>query len=57
MLYSAVSQPPSTFWYFIQPGTPSSMVAAQMTLVFPKLTKQEPVACGATLGMKEMGRS
>lgn len=33
------------------------MVAAQMTLVFPKLTKQEPVACGATLGMKEMGRS
>jgi len=33
------------------------MVAAQMTRVLPKETRTEPLAWGATLGRKEMGRS
>jgi hypothetical protein len=57
MLYSAVSQPPSTRCAFIQRGTSSMIVAAQITRVFPKDTSTEPAACGATWGMKEIGRS
>src|SRR5579864_5029873 len=57
MEYSAVSQPPCTPWSFIQRGTPSSMVAAQMTRVSPKATSTEPVACGAMPGVKETGRN
>lgn len=33
------------------------MVAQQMTRVFPKETRTDPVALGATFGMKEIGRS
>ena len=57
MEYSAVSQPPETFCARIQPGTPSSTVAEQITRVSPKQTSTEPVAFGATLGWKEIGRS
>ena len=55
--YSAVSQPPATFWYFIQAGTDSSIIALQMTRVSPLATSTEPVECGAILGVKERGRS
>lgn len=33
------------------------MVAAQITRVVPKETSTEPVACGAMLASKVMGRS
>jgi hypothetical protein len=56
MEYSALTQPPSTFWNFIQRGTFSSTVAAQITRVLPKETSTDPEACGATLGIKEIGR-
>ena len=55
--YSAVSQPPSTRCARIHRGTSSSIVAEQITRVSPKETSTEPVAYGATLGMKEIGRS
>ena len=55
--YSAVSHPPSTFCARIQRGTSSSIVAVQMTRVSPNETSTEPVACGATFGMNEIGRS
>src|SRR5258708_37801081 len=57
MEYSAVSQPPGTFWNFIQFGTVSSIIALQMTRVFPAATSTEPVECGAISGVKESGRS
>ena len=57
MEYSAVIQPPRTPCSFIQRGTPSSMVAAQITRVSPKATSTEPVAWGAMPGVKETGRS
>ena len=56
MEYSAVIQPPETFWAFIQGGTPSSIMALQTTRVFPEEMRTEPVACGAKFGMKETGR-
>ncbi len=57
MLYSAVSQPPPTFWYFIHRGTSSCTVAAQMTRVLPNETRVDPVAWGAIPDWKVMGRS
>jgi hypothetical protein len=42
-----VIQPPGTFCSFIQRGTDSSIMAAQMTFVFPKEIKTEPWAFGA----------
>ena len=57
MEYSAVSQPPGTPCIFIQRGTSSWMVAAQMTRVLPKETSTEPLAWGAMPGMKVTSRS
>src|SRR5215213_4819678 len=54
--YSAVSQPPVTFCSFIQRGTVSSIVTAQITDVLPIETKAEPLACGATFNSKLIGR-
>ena len=56
MEYSAVIQPPVLFCSFIQRGTDSSMVAAQMTLVLPKETRTEPCACGAMFFSMVTGR-
>src|SRR6202008_3183370 len=50
--YSAVSQPPDTPCSFIQRGTISSIVTAQITRVLPIETSTEPLACGATLNSK-----
>src|SRR6266704_3633099 len=50
--YSAVSQPPVTACSFIQRGTPSSIVTAQITRVLPIETSTEPLACGATFNSK-----
>lgn len=57
MEYSAVSQPPGTFWNFIQFGTDSSIIALQITRVSPQEMSTEPVECGAKFGVKESGRS
>ena len=57
MLYSAVSQPPGTFWRCIQPGTLSSIMAAQMTWVSPKEASTEPLAWGAMPGSRRTSRS
>src|SRR4029453_19344027 len=54
--YSAVSQPPVTPCSFIQRGTDSSIVTAQITRVLPMETKTEPLACGATFNSKLIGR-
>src|SRR5713101_4343639 len=54
--YSAVSQPPVTPCSFIQRGTPSSIVTAQITRVLPIDTRTEPLACGATFSSKLIGR-
>src|SRR6266571_8919421 len=54
--YSAVSQPPVTPCSFIQRGTVSSIVTAQITRVLPMETKTEPLACGATFNSKLIGR-
>src|SRR3954452_11780310 len=54
--YSAVSQPPVTPCSFIQRGTASSIVTAQITRVLPMDTKIEPLACGATFKSKLVGR-
>src|SRR6266576_5763531 len=54
--YSAVSQPPVTPCSFIQRGTPSSIVTAQITHVLPMETSTEPLACGATFNSKLIGR-
>src|SRR5215510_6062584 len=54
--YSAVSQPPVTPCSFIQRGTASSIVTAQITRVLPIETKTEPLACGATCNSKLIGR-
>src|SRR6476469_4479227 len=54
--YSAVSQPPGTFCSFIQRGTESSIMTPQITRVFPIATRTEPLACGATLRSKWIGR-
>ena len=54
--YSAVSQPPVTACSFIQRGTASSIVTAQMTRVLPIETSTEPLACGATFNSKLTGR-
>src|SRR5213595_1614262 len=54
--YSAVSQPPVTPCSFIQRGTASSMVTAQITRVLPIETSTEPLACGATFNSKLSGR-
>src|SRR4029077_20779580 len=54
--YSAVSQPPVTPCSFIQRGTPSSIVTAQITRVLPIDTRTEPLACGATYNSKLIGR-
>src|SRR5260221_2628852 len=57
MEYSAVIQPPVTFCSFIQRGTFSSTVTAQMTWVRPQLARTDPAAWGAMPGWKVMGRS
>src|SRR5207244_13143872 len=54
--YSAVSQPPVTPCSFIQRGTPSSIVTAQITRVLPIETSAEPLACGATFHSQLRGR-
>src|SRR4029077_17158724 len=54
--YSAVSQPPVTPCSFIQRGTASSIVTAQITRVLPIETKNEPLAYGATFNSKLIGR-
>src|SRR5207248_2089696 len=54
--YSAVSQPPVTPCSFIQRGTASSTVTAQITRVLPIETSTEPLACGATFNSKLSGR-
>src|SRR5215469_6642381 len=54
--YSAVSQPPVTPCSFIQRGTASSIVTAQITRVLPIETKTDPLACGATFNSKLIGR-
>src|SRR5262245_148976 len=54
--YSAVSQPPATFCSFIQRGTASSIVTAQITRVLPMETRTEPLAWGATFNSKLTGR-
>src|SRR5205823_13717944 len=41
---------------FIQRGTTSSIVMAQITRVLPIDTSAEPLACGATFNSKLMGR-
>ena len=45
--YSAVIQPPLTFWSFIHRGTDSSIVTPQITRVCPHSINVDPVACGA----------
>src|SRR4030095_6120054 len=55
--YSAVSQPPVTACSFIQRGTASSIVMAQITRVLPIDTSTEPLACGATFNSKLTDRS
>src|ERR1043166_2092592 len=50
--YSAVSQPPLTPCSFIQRGTTSSIVTAQITRVLPMETITEPLACDATFNSK-----
>src|SRR5205809_6950826 len=50
--YSAVSQPPVTPCSFIQRGTASSIVTAQITRVLPIETSTDPLACGATFNSK-----
>lgn len=57
MEYSAVSQPPSTRCTFIQRGTSSSIVTAQITFVRPKVTSTEAVAFGAMPVSKLIGRN
>src|SRR5439155_5611612 len=54
--YSAVSHPPVTACSFIQRGTASSIVTAQITRVLPIDTSTEPLACGATFNSKLMAR-
>src|SRR6266481_8360201 len=54
--YSAVSQPPVTACSFIQRGTFSSIITAQITRVLPIETKTEPLAYGATFNSKLIGR-
>src|SRR5438045_4970889 len=54
--YSAVSHPPVTACSFIQRGTASSIVTAQMTRVLPIETSTEPLACSATFNSKLTGR-
>src|SRR5207248_4021914 len=54
--YSAVSQPPLTPCSFIQRGTASSIVTAQITRVLPVEASTEPLACGATFNSKLSGR-
>src|SRR5262245_50260690 len=54
--YSAVSQPPVTPCSFIQRGTVSSIVTAQITRVCPMETNTEPFACGATFNSKLIER-
>src|SRR6266513_1110664 len=54
--YSAVSHPPVTPCSFIQRGTDSSIVTAQITRVLPIETSTEPLACGATFNSKFSGR-
>src|SRR5438094_8237377 len=54
--YSAVSHPPVTACTFIQRGTASSIVTAQITRVLPIETSTEPLACGATFNSKLSGR-
>src|SRR5215471_18735816 len=54
--YSAVSQPPVTPCSFIQRGTVSSIVTAQITRVLPIETSTEPLACAATFNSKLSGR-
>src|SRR5437763_3311208 len=54
--YSAVSHPPVTACSFIQRGTASSIVTAQITRVLPIETSTEPLACGATFNSKLTGR-
>lgn len=56
MEYSAVSHPPVTACSFIQRGTASSIVTAQITRVLPIETSTEPLACGATFNSKLTGR-
>src|SRR5919108_2575549 len=56
MEYSAVSQPPVTLCSFIQRGTASSIVTAQITRVFPIEASTEPLAYGATFNSKLIGR-
>src|SRR5437870_2721540 len=58
--YSAVSQPPVIRPLpdsFIQRGTASSIVTAQITRVFPIDTRTDPLAFGAMPSSKETGRS
>jgi hypothetical protein len=54
MPYSAVTQP----WFSSrsQRGWRSSMLAVQITLVFPKATSTEPSACMVKFGVKDIGR-
>ena len=54
MAYSAVTQPCRLA--LRQPGTPSSMVAAQSTLVSPNSTRQEPSAFFITSRVRLTGR-
>src|SRR4029077_11622748 len=56
MEYSAVSQPPVTPCSFIQRGTASSNVTAQIRRVLPIETSTDPLACGATFNSKLSGR-
>ena len=44
MEYSAVIHPPVTFWSFIQRGTFSSTVTAQITCVRPQVASTDPAA-------------
>ena len=55
--YSAVSHPPLTPCSFIQRGTPSLIIALQITRVLPKDASTEPWALGAIPGSKKTGRS
>src|SRR6267154_37964 len=57
MEYSAVIQPPPTPCSFIHLGTDGSMVAAQMTWVFPVAIKTDPSAFGAISAVNRRGRS
>ena len=44
MEYSAVIHPPATFCSFIHRGTPSSIIAEQITRVWPKAASTDPCA-------------